>query len=125
VRFLADECVWRSVVVAIRSRGHEIEWVHEVSPSIEDEAVLALSGAHEAILLTEDGDFGELLFRRRLRAFAVVRVRLSRYEGQRTGIAAAVAARIDELGEALIGQFTTIDAQGIRQRVLPSVTDRA
>jgi len=123
VRFLADECIWRALVDAIRAEGHRIDWVHEVSPSISDEAVLALSSAEELILLTEDSDFGELVFQRQLPAYAVVRVRLSRFEGEKKEVAKAVALHIATLGDRLAGRFTTIAPKRTRQRLLPAGKD--
>lgn len=120
MRFLADECIWRDVVVTIRATGVEIEWVPDLSPSIADEDVLELSRSRNLILVTEDGDFGDLVFRRGARTYGIVRVRLSRFEGTRADVVVTVASRILELGDRLIGKFTTIEPNRTRQRVLPS-----
>ncbi|MCB8839576.1 DUF5615 family PIN-like protein [Aurantimonas sp. VKM B-3413] len=66
--FLADECVWRSLVVALREAGFVCEWIPDLVPSIADRDVLALSVSRRRILVTEDGDFGELVFRQDLPA---------------------------------------------------------
>lgn len=120
MRFLADECVWRLVVEALRNAGLEGDWVHDLSPGFTDREVLALSFSGKCLLVTEDRDFGELIFRERVNAYAVVRARLSAFEGDKKDIAADVAERIIGLGDGLIGQVTTIEPNRTRQRILPA-----
>jgi len=119
LRFLADECIWRSVVVAIREAGFDCDWVQDVAPGITDREVLELSVAGKLLLITEDGDFGDLVFREHLGAFGVIRVRLSSFEGAKEEVAAIVASRIAKVRRGLIGNFTTIEPKGTRSRALP------
>ena len=69
--------------------------------------------------MTEDGDFGNLVFRERVGAYGIVRVRLSQFEGDKKMTAAQVSARLTLLADRLIGQFTILEPDRIRQRVLP------
>jgi predicted nuclease of predicted toxin-antitoxin system len=119
MRFLADECVWRDVVDAICERGFECRWVHDVSPSISDREVLNLSVSEKLLLVSEDADYGELIFHRNLEAYGIVRVLLSRFGGKKKEVAALVASRIAEIADTLPGRFTTIDPDRTRQRPLP------
>jgi len=63
---LADENVDAPVVAALRAAGHRVDYVRELDPGIDDRAVLDLANATNALLLTSDKDFGELVFRRRM-----------------------------------------------------------
>jgi hypothetical protein len=65
VKLLADEGVDAAIVTRLRSDGHDVVYVAELSPGITDEAVLELANANERILVTTDKDFGELVFRLR------------------------------------------------------------
>jgi uncharacterized protein (DUF433 family) len=56
---LADEGVDAAMVARLRSDGHDVVYVAEVSPGIIDDAVLELANADERVLTTEDKDFGE------------------------------------------------------------------
>lgn len=77
------------------------------------------------LIVTEDADFGDLIFRDGLEAYGVVRVRLSAFQGEKTNTASGVAGRMVRLGDGLIGQFTTIEPNRTRQRALPNkVVDR-
>jgi len=63
VNLLADEGVDRQIVARLRRDGHNVRYVAEMSPGIPDEAVLDAANRGEALLLTADKDFGELVFR--------------------------------------------------------------
>ena len=60
----------------MRLDGHEVLYVVEMEPGIPDDEVLKLANNEDAILLTSDKDFGELVFRLRRIAAGVVLIRL-------------------------------------------------
>lgn len=62
MRFLADESCDFRVVRALRIAGHEVKAVVEAAPGAEDEAILAMAIAEQRIFLTEDRDFGRLVY---------------------------------------------------------------
>lgn len=87
--FLANENVPADAVFALRGNGIDVTWVREISPGIDDPAVLALSLADTRVLVTFDKDFGELAFRAGLSASAGVvllrpRLRSPQYVAQFT-----------------------------------------
>jgi predicted nuclease of predicted toxin-antitoxin system len=59
----ADESVDRPIVERLRQDGHDTVYVAEQSPSITDDEVLQEANSRSALLLTEDKDFGELVYR--------------------------------------------------------------
>ena len=62
MRFLADESCDAFVVRALRSAGHDVRAVVDVARGATDHTVLALATAEQHVLLTEDKDFGQLVF---------------------------------------------------------------
>jgi predicted nuclease of predicted toxin-antitoxin system len=60
VKFVADECCDAILVAGIRADGHDVLYVMEFAPGLDDETILAHAAADERIVLTEDKDFGEL-----------------------------------------------------------------
>ena len=64
-RFLADEGVDFRLVTALRER-YPVVSIAEENPSITDDEVLQLAVETDSVLLTEDKDFGEMVFRRGL-----------------------------------------------------------
>jgi predicted nuclease of predicted toxin-antitoxin system len=62
VRFVADESCDFAVVRALRAAGHEVVAVAEVSLRIGDDQVMAPACDKANVLITEDRDFGELVY---------------------------------------------------------------
>jgi predicted nuclease of predicted toxin-antitoxin system len=60
---LADESVDRPIVERQRQDGHNTVYVAELSPSVTDDEVLQEANNRDALLLTEDKDFGGLVYR--------------------------------------------------------------
>ncbi len=77
MNLLADENLDRTVVARLRQDGHEVLVVAEMEPGIEDPVVLSRANERNALLVTEDKDFGELVFRQRLVHAGVILVRLA------------------------------------------------
>ena len=77
MNLVADEGVDRAVVERLRPDGHEVIYVAELSPSVSDEEVLRQANARNAVLLTTDKDFGDLVFRQGLAHYGVVLLRLA------------------------------------------------
>ena len=63
MRFLVDECTGASVVASLCEEGHDAVAVAELMPMADDEDVLARAVADDRILVTNDKDFGELVYR--------------------------------------------------------------
>jgi predicted nuclease of predicted toxin-antitoxin system len=63
MNILADESVDRQIVERLRQDGHEVLYIAEMEPSIEDDLVLERANERSALLVTADKDFGELVFR--------------------------------------------------------------
>jgi predicted nuclease of predicted toxin-antitoxin system len=77
MKFLADENMDAPIVKRLREDGHEILYVLEMIPGIDDDTVLDLANKENAILLTSDKDFGELVFRLRRISTGVVLLRIA------------------------------------------------
>ena len=75
MRFLADESCDFSVVRALRSAGHEVVAIAEVSPREEDPSVMDRAVKEIRILITEDKDFGQLVYARLQRTGGVIFIR--------------------------------------------------
>jgi len=75
--FVLDECVDQPVADRLRSDGHEVLCASEMAPGAPDEAVLSLANARDAVLITSDKDFGELVYRRNRVTRGVLLIRLA------------------------------------------------
>ncbi|MGQ9532471.1 MAG: DUF5615 family PIN-like protein [Desulfotomaculales bacterium] len=117
MKFLADESVDRQIVARLRQAGHTVLYVAEMGPGILDEAVLYTANREEALLLTADKDFGELIYRQRRLALGIVLVRLAGVPPAEK--ADVVLSVIGNYGSKLPGSFTVITAKAVRIRRLP------
>ena len=114
MKFLADESVDRQIVDRLRRDGHHVWYVAEIEPGISDDTVLDLANLKEALLLTADKDFGELIFRRRRISPGVVLIRLAGISPTLKGeiVSTVVAEHTAELSHA----FAVITPGSIRIR---------
>ena len=77
MNLVADESVGKSIVDKLRHNGYNVLYIAEFAPSIDDETVLYQANQNRALLLTEDKDFGELVFRQGQIHMGVVLIRLA------------------------------------------------
>jgi predicted nuclease of predicted toxin-antitoxin system len=63
MRFLIDECVGPSIAGWLRQLGHDVLSIYEEARGSDDDAILETAFADNRILITDDKDFGEMVFR--------------------------------------------------------------
>jgi len=63
MKFLADESIEKPVIDWLRGQDFDVRYVAEITPSINDEEVIRFANDEGRILITNDKDFGELVFR--------------------------------------------------------------
>jgi len=74
-KFVADESVDFRIIKFLRESGFEVIAVIKEHPGIDDDGVLKFAVSLNAILITEDKDFGELTFRLRKRNHGIILLR--------------------------------------------------
>lgn len=117
MRFLADECCDVLIVHILRDLGYDVTYVAELMPGLTDDDVLARSVSEERILLTEDHDFGELVFREQKTAYGVVLFRIPPEERQKK--ADRTASLVQHHEGKLPGALAVVTLNTIRIRPLP------
>ena len=74
MKFLLDVCASsRSIYRTLTSLGHDVVSAIEIDARATDEELLALATREQRILITEDKDFGELVFVFRLPHPCIIR----------------------------------------------------
>lgn len=109
---VADESVDFRVVTTLRDLGCEVYSICEQSPSISDTEVLEIAVAKNALLITEDKDFGELVFRLQLphKGVLLIRVIPLPIEEKLKLISEAIIRNYEEL----LGAFSVLSGNTIR-----------
>lgn len=115
---LADENVDRSVVARLRAANYRVLAVGEMEPGVTDVEVLALANREGAFLVTEDKDFGELVFRQSLVHEGVILLRLAGLEAHAKGDLLLNA--LTEHGQELRGAFSVLSRGNLRIRARAS-----
>ena len=118
MRFLADESCDSIIIKVLREAGHDVLAVAETTPRAEDSEVIRLAHRGKRILLTEDKDFGQLVFAHGEKSLGVFFLRFP--FRARAQIARDVSDLIMQQGEKLIGCFVTIQPGRIRISHIPA-----
>jgi predicted nuclease of predicted toxin-antitoxin system len=117
MRFLANENFPYPSIRLIRERGYEVISIGETQGGIADPQVLAFAVAEGLTILTFDRDYGELLFRYRITPPPAV-VYFRNKGASPTDAAHLLFALLENPTIQLLGHFTVIDEQNVRQRPL-------
>jgi predicted nuclease of predicted toxin-antitoxin system len=115
MRFLLDESAELRIAAFLKQAGHDVTSIAQDHPhSISDEQVLTIAKAEERILITNDRDFGELIFRHQLPHSGVIYFRLPLDSTAQEKI--SWLARILRDYADRLDQFIVIRPSGIRIR---------
>jgi predicted nuclease of predicted toxin-antitoxin system len=76
MRIVADEGIERPIVVRLRAEGHHVIHIAEIARGSTDPEVLELANREEALLITYDKDFGDLVFYQQFHTQGLILVRL-------------------------------------------------
>jgi predicted nuclease of predicted toxin-antitoxin system len=76
MRFIIDECTGPLVARWLRESGHEVYSIYEESRGIDDESILQKAFNEEWIIITNDKDFGDMVFREKKKHKGVILLRL-------------------------------------------------
>ena len=109
---LADESCDFAVVRALREAGFNVTAVSEFSPGAEDNIVIDLAMRERRLVITEDKDFGQLIY---AGGRATVGVLFLRYPaGARALMAESVVEVIKKHGDRLMGRFVVLQPGRVR-----------
>ena len=106
MRFLADECCDFAAVRILRAHGHDVLAVSEFQQRSVDKDVMDLALTEDRILLTEDKDFGWLVFAGRMDSPGVILIRFP--ASARRLLANAVLKLVSEYAAELSGAFVVL-----------------
>lgn len=112
MRFLADESCDFAVVRALRAAGYDIAAIAELAPQTSDPEVIELAVREERVLLTEDKDFGQLVYAGAHDSNGVILIRFPTTD--RAELSGKALQAIQSLGDRLVGAFIVLEPNRIR-----------
>ena len=112
LRFLADESCDFAIVRALREYGHDVFAVSEVMNRSDDRELIEQSHREKRILLTEDKDFGWLVYASHADSSGVI---LIRFPGNaRRSLVESVRQVVEEQSARLNEAFVVVQPGHIR-----------
>ena len=112
MRFLADESCDFAVVRALRAAGHDVHAVAELAFGSDDIVVMDLALREARILLTEDKDFGQLVYAYSRQSSGVIFIRYP--ANARKTLPRAVVNLIAEAKKELTCSFVVMSPGRVR-----------
>ena len=112
MRFLVDECTGSRVATWLDENGHEVFSVYDEARGSTDDEILTKAYAETWILITNDKDFGELVFRERRPHHGVVFLRLD--DERSIAKIATLEKLLENYAERLPDRFVVVTDNQVR-----------
>ncbi len=114
LRFLVDESTGAAVTDHLRQHGYDVLSVSDVLPQADDDSILRFAKSDQRIVVTNDKDFGDLVFRERNEHCGIILLRLLDMSAAVKN--ASALSVIERYGDQLEGAFCVADEQRSRLR---------
>jgi len=114
MKWMVDESAGTAIAEYLRAAGHDVLSVSETMPETEDRHILARAMSEGRILITNDKDFGELIFRGGQRHHGVLLLRL--HEESPANRVRVVKKVLEQWADRLAGCFTVATESSVRIR---------
>jgi predicted nuclease of predicted toxin-antitoxin system len=114
MKLMVDEGVDAPIVERLRKDGYDVWYVAETHSGITDEEILEKAQNEERLLITQDKDFGGLVYRlgKAHKGLLLVRLHGTRPEMK----AELISEAFNKYKEDLVGSFSVIQKDSIRIR---------
>lgn len=114
LRFLIDESSGRKLFLFLISIGYDAKFVSDIMPSEEDNNILAFAEKENRIIITNDKDFGELIFRFNKTSSGVILLRLNNNKPENR--ITYLLEVLYKYSNKLMSSFTVVTEAGVRIR---------
>jgi predicted nuclease of predicted toxin-antitoxin system len=116
MNFLADEDVEKPVVEMLRHEGHDVLYMCEITTRTIDEKLLEQANSESRILLTNDKDYGELVYLQRKVSGGII---LMRFVSEKSSVKVQFMKSLVQTHSHLLGGYFTVVREGkVRRRPL-------
>ena len=112
MRFMVDECTGPTVARWLRDESHDVFSVYDEARGMADDDILGKAYAENWILITNDKDFGEKVYRNKLRHRGVIFLRL--HDERPASKIYAIEKLLDGFGDQLAGAFVVVTETHVR-----------
>ena len=110
---IADENIFRGLIAALRNEGYDVVSIFETYRGMLDIDIASFSLNPPRIIITEDKDFGKLIYEDNIKVIGIIFLRF--LDTERNGIIEKVISLLqNENLETLSSKFITITSKKIR-----------
>ncbi|RJQ21495.1 MAG: hypothetical protein C4560_03760 [Nitrospiraceae bacterium] len=111
-KFIADVNVERPIVDYLTENGYDVKWIPDYDCEILDEDLLRIANKEKRILITNDKDFGELIFLQKKLSTGIILIRI---KGQRVKDKLRLLKKLlQHYSKKLVNHFVVITDKKIR-----------
>lgn len=79
IKFLANVNVEKPLIDFLNEKGFDVKWVTSIDKRMPDDRVCEIANSEQRIIITNDKDFGEIVFYQKKIAYGII---LMRVKGQ-------------------------------------------
>ncbi len=116
IKFFADVNIERLIIDGLLTQGYDVKSFLNFDKHADDSEIIRIAEKESRILLTNDKDFGELIYRQRLVSYGVILFRLkSQEEVKKFELLKEKVLTLDE--EKIVKKFIVISDRKVR--ILP------
>jgi predicted nuclease of predicted toxin-antitoxin system len=112
MRFLVDECTGPAVARWLEKEGHDVFSVFDQAPGRSDTEIIRRAYTERRILITNDKDFGEKVYREQYPHRGIVLLRLD--DERSPNKIAALRRFLRVYGHKLLNRFVVVTADQVR-----------
>jgi predicted nuclease of predicted toxin-antitoxin system len=112
MRFLVDECTGPAVARWLRTEQHDVFSVYEQGRGMADDEVMRRAFAENRIVVTNDKDFGEKVYRERRPHHGIVLLRLN--DERATNKIQVLRHLLDSYADQIPDQFVVVTDTAVR-----------
>jgi predicted nuclease of predicted toxin-antitoxin system len=114
MRFLVDECTGPRVADWLRGQSHEVFSVYDDARGMDDDTILAKAYSERWVLITNDKDFGERVYREGRPHHGVVLLRLQ--DERASSKIEALEKLLENFADQVCDRFIVVTERRVRFR---------
>ena len=113
MRFLVDECTGKKFATLLEKEGHDVLFAGDIMFSASDKEIIKKAEEDDRILITDDKDFGKLVFRLGKPTKGVILLRIGVKPEERLRVLRKLLGRYE-----LKGKFIVLKEDSVRIRTI-------
>ncbi len=77
IKFLANVNVEKPIIDFLIEKGFDVKWVTSIDKRMTDDRVCEIANSEQRIIITNDKDFGEIVFYQKKIAYGIILMRVN------------------------------------------------